>query len=161
MTPTTNASPSLLVKKSISVAAAPERAFKVFTEQMGSWWPLVSHHIGKADAKDAIVEPRVGGRWYEKGVDGSECEWGKVAAWEPPSRLVLVWQIDADWKHDAKLMTEVEVRFTKEGSGTRVDLEHRMLENFGARAPEMKGIFDSEGGWNGLLAAFGKHFAQS
>ncbi|MGZ3417446.1 MAG: SRPBCC family protein [Polyangiales bacterium] len=161
MTATTASSSPVLVKKSIAVAAAPERAFSVFTQQMSAWWPLASHHIGAVDAREAIIEPRVGGRWYEKGVDGSECLWGHVAAWDPPSRLVLVWEISADWKHDAKLRTEVEVRFTKEGNGTRVDLEHRLLENFGPRALEMKGIFDSEGGWNGMLAAFGAHVDRS
>jgi hypothetical protein len=64
-------------------------------------------------------------------------------------------------EHDAKLQTEVEIRFVAEGNGTRVELEHRMLENFGPRAQEMKGIFDSEGGWTGLLAAFGAKLAAS
>ena len=147
---------NLLVKKSIHVAASPARAFEVFTKQMTSWWPLVSHKIGKVDAKEAVVEPRVGGRWFERGVDGSECDWGKVLAWDPPSRLVLAWQISADWQFDAKLDTQVEVRFVADGAGTRVELEHRLLENYGARAPEMKGIFDSAGGWTGLLGAFAK-----
>ncbi len=150
------ADPSLLVKKSIHVAAPPARAFDVFTKQMTSWWPLGTHHIGKADAKEAVLEPRVGGRWYERGVDGSECEWGKVLAWDPPARLVLQWQISADWQYDAKLDTQVEVRFVADAGGTRVELEHRLLESYGADAPKMKGIFDGEGGWNGLLQAFAK-----
>lgn len=154
MTPATTSSDDLLVKKSITVSATPERAFKVFTEQMSTWWPLATHKIGKTDATSAIIEPKVGGSWYERGVDGSECEWGKVLAWDPPRRLVLSWDISADWQYDANLQTEVEVRFTQEGSVTRVDLEHRKLRAYGDRALEMKGIFDSEGGWTGLLAAF-------
>jgi uncharacterized protein YndB with AHSA1/START domain len=150
----TSSSQSLLVKKSLFVAAAPARAFNVFTEHMGSWWPLASHHIGKVDAVSAVIEPRVGGRWFEKGNDGSECTWGHVLAWEPPGRLVLSWEISAEWAHDPTLHTEVEVRFVPEGNGTRVELEHRLLENFGAKGPQMAGIFDSDGGWTGLLAAF-------
>jgi len=76
------------VRKTIVVKAPQARAFEVFTTRFGSWWPK-SHHIGSAEMAEAIVEPRMGGRWYEKGVDGSECEWGKVLAWEPPFRVVL------------------------------------------------------------------------
>ena len=121
---------------------------------MGAWWPLGSHHIGKADAKNAVIEPFVGGRWFEQGVDGSECDWGHVLAWDPPGRLVLAWQLSAEWKHDAALKTEVEVRFTAERGGTRVDLEHRLLRNFGDRAEEMRSTFDSPSGWGGMLEAF-------
>lgn len=160
-TTATQTASGLLVRKTISVAAAPERAFDVFTKQMGAWWPLTTHKIGKVDAKDAIIEPKVGGRWFERGVDGSECVWGHVEAWDPPNRVVLTWEIDADWNHDAKLRTEVEVRFTRDNGGTRVEVEHRMLEAFGPRAQEMKGIFDSEGGWTGLLASFAKQASRS
>jgi uncharacterized protein YndB with AHSA1/START domain len=67
---------------------------------MGGWWPLASYKIGKANAVDAVIEPRVGGRWYERGDDGSTCQWGSVLAWEPHSRLVLSWDISADWQYD-------------------------------------------------------------
>lgn len=149
-----NATSQDLVKKQVFVKTTPERAFEVFTSEMSTWWPLASHHISKIDAKNAVIEPFVGGRWFERGVDDSECDWGRVLAWDPPSRLVLAWQISADWQHDAALMTEVEVRFTAENGGTRVDLEHRLLRNFGARGEEMRGIFDSQGGWTGMLAAY-------
>ena len=76
------------VRKSVRVAAPQERAFEVFTAGIGRWWPK-SHHIGAADLDTFVIEPRAGGRWYERGVDGSECEVGKVLAWEPPARLVL------------------------------------------------------------------------
>lgn len=143
-----------LVKKQIFVKASPQRAFDVFTKEMDTWWPLATHHISKVDAKNAVLEPFTGGRWFERGVDDSECDWGRVLAWEPPGRLVLAWQISADWQHDAKLHTEVEVRFTAENGGTRVDLEHRLLRSYGTRADEMHGQLDSEGGWAGLLSRF-------
>jgi uncharacterized protein YndB with AHSA1/START domain len=145
---------SVMVKKSIDVTSSPATAFQVFTEKMTDWWPLGTHHIGKFTATKAVMEPRVGGRWYEVGDAGQECDWGKVLVWEPPSRLVLSWEITCDWKHDAALHTEVEVRFTKTPKGTRVDLEHRMLERYGDKAEEMRGIFDSKGGWNSLLELF-------
>ena len=141
------------VRKSVFVKAQPQRAFEVFTSGIGRWWPP-SHHIGKAGMQDAIIEPRAGGRWYERGVDGSECEWGRVLAWEPPQRVVLAWQLNADWQFDPHLVTEVEVRFTPEGEGTRVDLEHRNLERFGERADTVRGQIDAEGGWGLILQNF-------
>jgi uncharacterized protein YndB with AHSA1/START domain len=145
------------LRKVVSVKASPEVAWRVFTEKMGTWWPLATHKIGKAKAVDAVIEPRVGGRWYERGDDGSTCDWGRVLAWEPHSRLVLSWDINADWQHDPNLKTEVEVHFIADGkNGTRVELEHRHLDRYAARRDEMRGIFDSEGGWSGLLASFAR-----
>lgn len=149
-----DATDALLVRKDVFVQSTPERAFDVFTKQMGAWWPLATHHIGAADPKNAVIEPFVGGRWFEQGVDGSECDWGRVLAWDPPGRLVLAWELTAEWKHDASLRTEVEIRFTAEGAGTRVDVEHRLLHNYGTRGEEMRGIFDSQRGWEGMLQAF-------
>jgi uncharacterized protein YndB with AHSA1/START domain len=143
------------VRKVVNVKAPPEIAWRVFTEKIGTWWPLATHKIGKAKAVEAVIEPRVGGRWYERGDDGSSCDWGCVLAWEPPARLVLSWDINADWQYDPNLKTEVEVRFSADGKGgTRVELEHRKLDRYGARREEMRGIFDSEGGWTGLLTSF-------
>ena len=143
------------LRKVVSLRVPPAVAWRVFTEKMGTWWPLATHKIGKAKAVDAVIEPRVGGRWYERGDDGSTCDWGRVLSWEPPSRLVLSWEINADFQHDPNLKTEVEVRFLAEGKdGTRVELEHRYLDRYGARRDQMRGIFDSEGGWSALLAAF-------
>lgn len=142
------------IKKQILVAAPQERAFRVFTEGIDSWWPR-EHGIGKLPIRTAVLEPRANGRWYEVGADGSESEWGKVLVWDPPRRLVLAWQITADWKHDPALVTEVEVIFTPQGpSSTRVDLEHRDLERFGAQEGPIRKIFESPGGWPGLLAYF-------
>jgi uncharacterized protein YndB with AHSA1/START domain len=143
------------VRKVVNVQAPPEVAWRVFTEKMGTWWSLATHKIGKAKAVDAVIEPRVGGRWYERGDDGSTCDWGRVLSWEPHSRLVLSWEISADWQHDPTLKTEVEVRFIADGkNATRVELEHRRLDLYGARRDQMRGIFDSDAGWRMLLHAF-------
>ena len=144
------------LRKVVSVKAPPEVAWRVFTEKMGTWWPLATYKIGQAKAVDAVIEPRVGGRWYERGADGSTCDWGRVLVWEPHARLVLSWEISADWKPDPHLKTEVEVHFMADGKNTRVELEHRRLDLYGARRDEMHGIFDSESGWSGLLASFAR-----
>ena len=145
------------VQKVVSVNAAPEVAWRVFTEKMGTWWPLATYKHGKANAVDAVIEPRVGGRWYERGDDQSTCDWGRVIVWEPPSRLVLSWDISADFQPDPTLKTEVEVRFIAEGKhGTRVELEHRKLDRYGARRDEIRGIFESKSGWGGLLELFAR-----
>src|SRR5215468_5378699 len=102
--------PADSLSKVVSVKAPQEVAWRVFTEKMGTWWPLATHKIGKAAAVDAVIEPRVGGRWYERGEDGSTCDWGRVLAWEPPSRLVLSWDINADFQYDPVLNTELEIR---------------------------------------------------
>jgi hypothetical protein len=142
------------VRKQIVVATTQEKAFRVFTDNLERWWPK-EHHIGKSPLKHAVLEPRVGGRWYEVGDDGSECNWGKVLVWAPPSRLVLAWQITAQWQYDADFITEVEVTFTAEGpKQTRVVLEHRNLDRFGAAAAEIRKAFDSDGGWNQTIKRF-------
>jgi uncharacterized protein YndB with AHSA1/START domain len=146
----------LTIRKTVTVEATQERAFAIFTEQIGAWWPLATKTIGSAAAQTAIIEPRAGGRWYERGVDGSECDWGRVVAYEPPRRLLLTWQISADWRHDPDVNTEVEVRFIAESaSRTRVELEHRgLLEAYGDRAEELYAILDSPDGWTDILARF-------
>jgi uncharacterized protein YndB with AHSA1/START domain len=145
------------VRKSMSVKAPPAVAWRVFTEKMSTWWPLAQYKIGKAKAVEAIVEPHVGGRWYERGEDGSTCDWGRVLSWEPTSRLVLSWDITADWQYDPKLNTEIEIRFIAEGKdATRVELEHRHLDRYGARREEMRRIFDTEGDWGRVLAMFAR-----
>lgn len=141
------------VRKSLRVAAPPDRAFEVFTAGLSRWWPA-THSIGKAPLAAAVMEPRAGGRWFERGADGSECDWGRVLVWEPPSRLVLAWQIDAAWRFDPDLVTEVEVRFIPEGDGTRVELEHRHLERMGETAEAARAALDSPGGWGGLLEGY-------
>jgi uncharacterized protein YndB with AHSA1/START domain len=149
------------VRKSVRVGAPPERAFKVFTAGIGRWWPK-SHHIGAADLDFQVIETKAGGRWYERGVDGSECDIGKVLVWEPPTRLVLNWQVSADWAFDPGLITEVEVRFIADGANsTRVELEHRNLERYGERADSYRATIDSPEGWTGILQLFKQTAEQS
>jgi uncharacterized protein YndB with AHSA1/START domain len=141
------------VRKSVRVKAPPDRAFEVFTAGMSRWWPA-THTINASPMKAAIIEPRAGGRLFERGEDGSECQWGRVLAWEPPHRLVLAWQIDAQWKFDETFVTEVEVRFIAEDGATRVELEHRYLERYAEHAAKTHAALDSPGGWGGLLDRF-------
>lgn len=143
------------VRKVLRVKAPQAVAWRVFTEKIGAWWPLSAYTIGKVPAVDAVIEPHVGGRWFERGQDGSTCQWGSVLVWEPRSRLVLSWDITADWQYDPALKTEIEVRFIAEGAdATRVELEHRRLDRYGARRDEMREIFDKGGDWGRLLAMF-------
>jgi len=146
------------IRKSIRVDVAPARAFEIFTSGMNRWW-LKTHTINptKSPIKNIVVEPRAGGRWFERGEDGSECNWGKVLAWEPPTRLLLAWQINGRWQFDPALITEVDIRFTPDGNGARVELEHRKLEVLGDQAEAMAQAFT--GGWGVLLDSFAKQAA--
>jgi len=153
MTAIVDQSPVTPVRKSITVQAPVERAFRVFTEEFDSWWPR-SHHIGKSPMKRAIVEGRPGGRCYTEQEDGTDCDWGTVVVWEPPHRFVMAWQITGQWQFEPDLAksSEVEVRFTRQPDGaTRVDLEHRYLQRHGADANAIRTTIDSPNGWGGLL----------
>jgi Activator of Hsp90 ATPase homolog 1-like protein len=142
------------VKKQLTVRASQERAFKVFTDGIDRWWPR-EHHIGKSPLKREIIEPKLGGRWYAISEDESECEVGKVLVWEPFDRVVLSWQINADWKFAPDFITEIEVTFKALGpKETRVDFVHRNLERYGARADELSKILGSEKGWGATLSSF-------
>jgi uncharacterized protein YndB with AHSA1/START domain len=150
-----------IVSKTVTVEVSQERAFEVFTAGFSRWWPLDTHHIGSADCAEAVIEPHAGGRWFERGADGSECQWGRVLVWQPPTRLVLAWQIDAQWQFDPELVTELDVRFLPDGDGmTRVELEHRHIERFGDKAAALRESLDSPDGWSGLLAAFADRVAK-
>jgi uncharacterized protein YndB with AHSA1/START domain len=145
------------VRKSLIVKADVPRSFEAFTNRIGSWWPR-SHSIGAAPQADVIIEPRAGGRWYERGADGSECEWGKVLQWDPPARLVLAWQIDGSWKYNPACVTEVEINFTAvDAMQTRVDFEHRHLERLGENAAAIRDTLNS--GWDGILGLYGNSAA--
>ena len=144
------------VRKQIVVETSQERAFKVFTEEFDTWWPR-EHKIGKAPMKKAVFETKLHGRWFEIGEDGSECNWGKVLQWDPYNKFVMAWQIDGQWQFNPSLITEVEVTFTPETPNrTRVNLEHRNLDRFGASAEQIRRAFESEMGWPGLLERFVK-----
>jgi uncharacterized protein YndB with AHSA1/START domain len=153
---TTSAIP--VIRGTVTVGVPVERAFRVFTESFGTWWPS-QYHIGQADIAEAILEPRAGGRWYERGVDGSECDWGHVLAWEPPNRLVVTWQIDGGWRYDPdpEHASEIEVRFTADGLGqTVVQLEHRHLDRLVGGQAIHDAIAIQGGGWTSLLELFAK-----
>jgi DNA-binding transcriptional ArsR family regulator len=142
------------VRRSFEVKASLERAFEVFTAGIDRWWPR-SHTIGKGPLKRAVLEPRAGGRWYGEDEDGATTEWGRVLAFEPPTRLLMAWQIGSDWKFNPELVTEVEVRFTATQAGaTRVDFEHRHLERLGDAAEAMRQRFESPDGWGRILALY-------
>ena len=146
----------LSVHKTITVAASQERAFEVYTAGFGSWWPK-EHHIGTADMRTGTFEPEVGGRWYETGVDGSECDWGRVLAWEPPHRLVHTWQLQGDWGFDADPAhaSEVEIRFIAEGPNTtRVELTHRHFERHGDGADRVRDGVSGPSGYDYCLANY-------
>jgi uncharacterized protein YndB with AHSA1/START domain len=144
------------VRKTLTVRAPAQKAFAVFTDGFDRWWPR-SHHIGKSPLKRGVIEPRVGGRWYEIGEDGSECDWGDVLAWEPPTRLMLAWRLNARWEYDPDLLTEVEIRFVAVSENeTRVDFEHRGFERMGAGGEAARAGVDSPNGWGAILAEFQK-----
>jgi uncharacterized protein YndB with AHSA1/START domain len=144
------------VRRTISVSASVERAFRVFTAEFDTWWPR-SHHIGKSPMKKAIVEGKAGGRCYTEQEDGTESDWGRVLVWEPPHRIVLAWQVTPEWGYQPDLAqsSEVEIRFSPvAGGGTRVDLEHRHFERHGSGAPTMRTAVDSPNGWTGVMQLF-------
>jgi uncharacterized protein YndB with AHSA1/START domain len=144
-----------VISGTVTVGVPVERAFEVFTASFDSWWPP-AYHIGQAEMAEAVLEPRVGGRWFERGVDGSECAWGRVLAWEPPHRLVVTWQINGEWHYDPDpdRASEVEVTFTADGPAqTTVRLEHSHLERLvGGQA--MRAAVGGAGGWNSVLARY-------
>jgi uncharacterized protein YndB with AHSA1/START domain len=109
--------------------------------------------------KAAIMEPRIGGRWYELAEDGTETNIGRIIVWEPPRRFVMSWDINSQWKPDATVSSEVEVQFIADGSATRVELEHRKFERMGAEDGESMRK-DVDGGWPKLLELF-KNAAES
>jgi uncharacterized protein YndB with AHSA1/START domain len=143
------------VKKSVVVETSREIAFRVFTEKMTLWWPA-DHHIGRSQIAAIVMEPRAGGRWGERGIDGAECAWGRVLSFEPPSRVVLAWQLNAKFEYDPSFETEVEITFVAEADKkTRVTLEHKHLERFGDAEARMREAFESPDGWSLGLLRFG------
>jgi uncharacterized protein YndB with AHSA1/START domain len=144
------------VRTAIVVDAPIERAFTVFTEEIGSWWPE-DHHILQADLAEMVFEPRAGGHVYDRGVDGSECRWARVLAYDPPNRIVISWDINLQWQLEADpgRTSEVEVRFIAEGpTRTSVELEHRGLERHGDGWQQMRDAVGSPGGWSRGLQRF-------
>ena len=129
------------VRKSVVVGCSVADAFRLFTDDMESWWPLATHSIGQGDAKGCYFEGREGGRIYESDSDGAIHLWGTVTVWEPPSRVVFSWHPG----RDAATAQEVELRFGKGDEGTLVELEHRDWEVLGEQAAEVREGY--ENGW--------------
>lgn len=132
------------INKTITVDASVETAFDTFTSRMGSWWPR-SHSIFEDKVQDVVFDERTGGRLFERSERGDEADWADVLAWEPPDRLLLRWRVNPE-----RGPTEVEVRFTPEGSGTRIDLEHRGWDQIG----DAKGRAGYDPGWDFVLGHY-------
>jgi uncharacterized protein YndB with AHSA1/START domain len=144
------------VRQDVTVQAPIERAFAVFADQITSWWPA-SHHIGAQPMEVVVIEPREGGRFFERDVEGNECTWGHVLAYEPPQRLLLSWGLQGDWSYDPDpaRASEIEVTFTAEGpTTTRVVLEHRKFEAHGEDAQGIRDAVGSDGGWGSMLKTY-------
>jgi len=146
------------VRTQIVVEAPIERAFSVFTEQFDSIKPR-EHNMLAVEIAETVFEPREGGRVYDRGVDGSECHWARVLAYEPPDRVVFSWDINPRWEIESDLekTSEVEVRFISETpERTRVELEHRNLDRHGEGWEGGRDAVGSEGGWPLYLQRFGE-----
>jgi uncharacterized protein YndB with AHSA1/START domain len=150
------------ISRTVTVRGPVERAFRVFTERMGAWWPLETHSIavdqGLAQRAETLrVETWQGGRVEEVLEDGSTRGWGGIDVWEPPYRVVLSWK-----PNDLPTPpTEVEVRFTAVGNETRVDLEHRGWERLGEVAKDILPLYSSESGWTMVLGRYANLIAET
>jgi len=148
------------VRTSIVVEAPIERAFAVFTEDFGRFKPR-EHNLLEVEIAETVFEPREGGHVYDRGVDGSECRWARVLAYEPPNRVVISWDISPQWQIETDLekTSEVEVRFVAESEErTRVQLEHRNLERHGDGWEGVRDGVAGEEGWPLYLQRFSELF---
>lgn len=136
------------VRKSIVVPWSVDRAFHRFTAEIADWWPLSTHSVGADKANTVTFEGRVGGRLFETLQDGTEAEWGRVTAWEPPRRVAFTWHPG----RTEETRQEVEVTFRSDGAGTRVELVHTGWERIPEKPREMRDRYDS--GWDHVLARF-------
>ncbi len=137
-----------VLRKTITVARPVEDAFRLYTEGIATWWPLETHSVGRRDAETCVLEPRHGGRLYERTSAGAEHHWGTVLVWDPPHRLVHTWHPGGD---EASAQ-EVEIRFAPDGAGTRVELVHTGWEKLGDRAASVFQSYDS--GWDFVLGCY-------
>lgn len=151
-----NHAPRSVVRESIAVEAPVAEAFRVFTEDCHAWWPR-SYRLGCAERTDVVLEPREGGRWYERTADGKECDWGIVLLWQPPSRLALSWQIGLGFvpEADPKRASRVDVSFTESAANsTTVTVLHSKLERHGDGWTDMAEAVSGERGWGGILGSY-------
>jgi Activator of Hsp90 ATPase homolog 1-like protein len=139
------------IRLSFEVGCAPDHAFRVWTEDIDRWWPA-DHTVTGTDDLLVVLEPRLGGRIYERTPDGLEHDWGEVTVWEPPTRLGYLWHLRRD-RADA---TKVEIRFeAAEGGGTRIEIEHRNWEILGSEGESWRDR--NRGGWATLLPWYIAH----
>ncbi|MGH3078946.1 MAG: SRPBCC domain-containing protein [Gaiellaceae bacterium] len=137
-----------VVRKVVTVDCAVEEAFRIFTADAMSWWPVDTHSIYGGDARQIVFEPGVGGDVYEISASDEKGHWATVSVWEPPTRLVLAWNV----LERPGEQTEVEVRFSPDGAGTRVELEHRGWEAVAEGAADKRANYDS--GWDHVLGHY-------
>jgi Activator of Hsp90 ATPase homolog 1-like protein len=145
----------LAIRKSVEVRVIAETAFRVFTAELGSWWPIETKSVSQEEEETVVVEPAVGGRVYERARSGEEHLWGEVLIWEPTTRFAFSW-------HPGRALEtaqEVDVRFTPVEGGTRVELEHRGWERLVGPEGEIPNHFDS--GWDAALASYINHAERS
>ena len=143
------------IVRTVQIKAPPARAFELFATRMEDWWPK-GRTVGKNPHEAIVIEPRAGGRWFERDGEGQETNWGKVLAWEPPTRLLLGWQLNSAFAYDPEFLTELELTFAPAaGGGTLVTLEHRDLERYGADAARFAAQLG--GGWPGFLAGYAQY----
>jgi uncharacterized protein YndB with AHSA1/START domain len=145
----TQSATTTTVRRQILVNAPISEAFKVFTERFGDFKPR-EHNLLRAPIAETVFEPRVGGNIYDRAVDGTECRWARILAFEPPDRVLFSWDISPRWQLEtnADLTSEVEVRFFAEtAERTRVELDHRNLDRHGAGWESVRDGVDNEAGW--------------
>ena len=145
-----------VVRKQVVVNAPAEQAFTAFTGRFGDFKPP-EHNMLAAAIAETVFEPHVGGHIYDRAVDGSECRWARILAYEPPDRVVFSWDISPRWQieTDPDRTSEVEVRFVPEGPDrTRVELEHRHLDRHGPGWQSVAEGVDGDGGWPLYLARY-------
>jgi uncharacterized protein YndB with AHSA1/START domain len=150
------------VRHSVVVDVPIEKAFTVFTQDFGRFKPP-EHNLLGVEITETVFEPRVGGHLYDRGVDGSECRWARVLAYEPPQRVVISWDISPYWQIETEpaKTSEVEVRFLAETPDrTRVELEHRNLERHGEGWEGVREGVDGDQGWPLYLQRFAALFAE-
>jgi uncharacterized protein YndB with AHSA1/START domain len=150
------------IRTDVVVEAPAERAFRVFTERFDQIKPR-EHNMLEVDIAESVFEPRAGGRVYDRGVDGSECQWARVLAYEPPERIVFSWDISPQWQIETDLdrASEVEVRFVAETPDrTRVELEHRHLDRHGDGWQGMREGVGGDQGWPLYLARFAEQVGE-
>jgi uncharacterized protein YndB with AHSA1/START domain len=138
----------LVLRKAIVVNCPVEHAFRVFTEGLGDWWPFEGHSLFDEDGVGVVFEDRVGGRVYEVSKSGEEGLWGTLVVWDPPKAFAMTWHPG----RDEETAQELDVRFSAEGDGTRVDLVHTGWERLGDRMAEISGHYDD--GWDFVLGLY-------